>query len=122
MTRLALILIAAALLTTLCLAAFPPEVTTATYRQVTVGNAAVTLGTIGAEPPPQTPALGRVVMLSVHDADVRVRFDGVDPTPSTGHLIPRGSFMVWTFGTARKARFIRAGDADATVAISEALL
>ncbi len=103
-------------------AGYPPDVTTAAYRQVTIGNTATDLGTLGDTPLSQTPAWGRVVLLSVHDADVRVRFDGVNPTESTGHLIPKGSFMVWTFGTARKARFIRVGDTDAIIAISEAVL
>ena len=102
-------------------AGFPPEASDAAFRQVAVSNVAASLGDIGAEPP-QSPALGAVVLLSVHDGDVRVRFDGLDPTATAGHLIPKGSFMVWPLATARKARFIRAGDADATIAITEAAL
>ena len=105
----------------LAFAEFPPEATDAAFRQVVVTATAGTLGPVGAVPPSQSPSLGVVVMLSVHDGSVRVRFDGADPSATTGHLIPNGSFMVWPLATARKARFIRAGDADATIAITEAV-
>lgn len=116
-----------ALIATLILAAglafaqFPPEATDAAFRQVVVSDVAKSLGDLGAVPPPQAPAYGRLVMLSVHDGSVRVRFDGVDPDADTGHLIAKGSFMLWPMGTARKARFIRAGDDDAAIAITEAV-
>ena len=106
----------------LALADFPPEASDAAFRQVAVTSTAGTLGPVGATPPSQSPSLGVVVMLSVHAAAVRVRFDGVDPTATTGHLIPNGSFMVWPLATARKARFIRAGDTDAVIAITEGAL
>lgn len=106
----------------LAVAGYQPEVSDVPFRQVTITMTATTLGSIGATPPSQTPSLGVVVMLSVHGAAVRVRFDGVDPTASTGHLIPNGSFMVWPLATARRARFIRAGDTDAIIAITEGAL
>ena len=106
----------------LAVAGYPPEASDVPFRQVTITTTATTLGTIGATPPSQKPSLGVVVMLSVHGAAVRVRFDGVDPTTSTGHLIPNGSFMVWPLATTRRARFIRAGDTDAVIAITEVAL
>ena len=106
----------------LAVAGYPPEASDVPFRQVTIPTTATTLGSIGATPPSQKPSLGVVVMLSVHGAAVRVRFDGVDPTASTGHLIPNGSFMVWPLATARKARFIRAGETDAVIAITEGAL
>ena len=110
------------LMARLAFADFPPEASDVPFRQVAVTAAAGSLGAIGATPPSQTPSLGVVVMLSVHGAAVRVRFDGQEPTASTGHLIPNGSFMVWPLATARKARFIRAGDTDAVIAITEGAL
>ena len=106
----------------LALAGFPPEASDAAFRQVAITAVASTLGPIGATPPSQSPSLGVVVMLSVHGGSVRVRFDGADPTTTTGHLIPNGSFMVWPLATARKARFIRASDTDAVIAITEGAL
>ena len=106
----------------LAVAGYPPEASDVPFRQVAVTAAAGSLGAIGATPPSQTPSLGVVVMLSVHGAAVRVRFDGQEPTATTGHLIPTGSFMVWPLATARKARFIRPGDTDAVIAITEGAL
>ena len=106
----------------LAVAGYPPEASDVPFHQVTITTTATTLGTIGAIPPSQKPSLGVIVMLSVHGAAVRVRFDGQEPTATTGHLIPNGSFMVWPLATARKARFIRAGDTDAVIAITEGAL
>ena len=106
----------------LAVAGYPPEASDVPFRQVTITTMATTLGSIGATPPSQKPSLGVVVMLSVHGSAVRVRFDGQEPSATTGHLIPNGSFMVWPLSTARKARFIRAGDTDAVIAITEGAL
>ena len=106
----------------LAVAGFPPEASEAPFRQVAVTATAGSLGAIGATPPSQSPSLGVVVMLSVHGGAVRVRFDGQEPTATTGHLIPNGSFMVWPLATARRARFIRAGDTDAVIAVTEGAL
>ena len=104
----------------LAFAQFPPEATDAPFRQVVVSSVPASLGDVGALPLPQSPAHGRLAMLSVHGGGVRVRFDGADPDASTGHLVPEGSFMLWSMETARKARFVRAGDSDATIAVTEA--
>lgn len=86
----------------------------ANYRQVTIGLTPVAL-----EASEAFDGLTRVVLVSVHGAAVRVRFDGENPTQSNGHLIRPGSFMTWDVRMARAARFVRAGDVDAVLAVTE---
>ncbi len=108
MTRIAVILLA--IMVSSAAAIMPPIASTAAYRQETISTTAKGIGTFTSS----------IVMMSVHGGDVRVRFDGVDPTATVGHLIVDGSFMVWHVATARRAIFIRTGDTDAVISITEA--
>jgi hypothetical protein len=59
------------------------------------------------------------VFWTTEDADVRVTFDGSNPTSSNGHLIPRNSSGVWTATLAEAAKFIRSGSTSGIVHASQ---
>ena len=61
-----------------------------------------------------------VVYITFEGSDVRVRFDGTNPTLEKGHLIKAGAEVTWGKEMAKKAKFIRDGlSADATASVSQ---
>lgn len=54
-----------------------------------------------------------VVVFDVQTANVRVRWDGTDPTSTVGHLLYIGSGYTWDVDQFNAAKFIR--DSAATV-------
>jgi hypothetical protein len=51
------------------------------------------------------------VFVSVDTANVRVRFDGVDPTAATGHQLTPGFMGTWNRQMAQAAKFLAEGAA-----------
>ena len=58
-----------------------------------------------------------VVVFDVQTANVRVRWDGTDPTSTVGHLLYVGSAYTWDVDQFNAAKFIRdsAATADAII-------
>ncbi len=82
------------------------------FESITVGTTAVTL--VIGEQGGNTQAL-----ITVEDAAVRFRLDGVSPTASVGHVIEAGDTLVIQKGTTlSKVRFIRRDGVDATLRVS----
>ena len=59
------------------------------------------------------------VLITVNDEGVRVKFDGTDPTTSSGHALAAGTQKIWDRTLAGAAKFIRDGDSDATIYLTE---
>lgn len=59
----------------------------------------------------------RTVSLDIQGVDVRVRFDGTDPTGTVGHILPAGTAYCWDVDRFNNAEFIRISTAstDATI-------
>jgi len=57
-------------------------------------------------------------LVTIEDADVRVRFDGTDPTASEGHLLQAPFAALWSKALAEAAKFIRATSTDALLKVS----
>ena len=62
-----------------------------------------------------------LVSFDVQGSDVRVRFDGTNPTSTVGHILPAGTAYTWDKDQAARAIFIRdtSASADATLFVSE---
>jgi len=102
-------------------AATMPEVLSGLpMREVLVGTNAVSLGSYFESPYPGSYPSKRVIVLSTAGGDVRVRFDGENPTSTNGHVVSNGSWLVWPSKNANAAKLIRSGTNDVTVSISEA--
>ena len=61
----------------------------------------------------------KAVFWTVDGGDVRVTFDGTDPSATKGHLIMDGSSGTWSRGTAAAARAIRTGSDSGYFVASE---
>jgi len=83
-------------------------------QSLTVSTSVVSLGTAFS---PST----NLVTFDVQDQDVRVRWDGTNPTSTAGHVLPAGTAYTWDAQQAAAAKFIRAStaSADATIFVSE---
>jgi len=59
----------------------------------------------------------QLVTFDVQGADVRVRWDGTDPTATVGHYLQAGSSYTWQASMYNAAKFIRDTSAtqDATI-------
>lgn len=59
----------------------------------------------------------RTVTFDIQAQDVRVRFDGVNPTSTVGHILPSGTAYEWSVDRFNNAIFIRSSAAtgDATI-------
>ena len=61
-----------------------------------------------------------VVYITIEGNDVRVRFDGTNPTFEKGHLIKVGAEVTWGKEMAKKAKFICDGlTMGATASVSQ---
>jgi hypothetical protein len=86
------------------------------FEKLTVGVAAS--GGTATLFAPATGKRARSVLLTVETDDIRVRYDGVDPTASDGHLITSGgSFRLEGCDNITRLRFIRV-TADATIQVT----
>lgn len=58
-----------------------------------------------------------LVTFDVQTSDVRVRWDGTDPTSTVGHVLPAGTAYTWDVDQYNAAKFIRdtAASGDATI-------
>ena len=63
------------------------------------------------------PRAAQLVTFDVQTSDVRVRWDGVDPTSSVGHYLPAYSAYTWDAAQYNAAKFILAGSVTATAVI-----
>lgn len=63
-----------------------------------------------------------MVTFDVQDSNVRVRFDGTDPTSAVGHILYAGLAYTWRLSMFNAAKFIRhsAATGDATIFASPA--
>lgn len=76
-------------------------------KSIAVSTAAVGVST--AFPNPGVP----LVTFDVQTSNLRCRWDGTDPTSTTGHLLMAGSSYTWDATMFNNAKFIR--DTAATV-------
>lgn len=62
-----------------------------------------------------------LVTFDIQGVDVRCRWDGTDPTSTSGHILPAGTAYTWDKAQAAAAKFIRISTAtsDATIFASE---
>lgn len=83
-------------------------------QSLTVSTAAVGFGTAFN-------SKTELIVFDVQANDVRVRWDGTDPTSTVGHILPAGTAYAWTVSQAAAAKFIRisTASADATIFASE---
>lgn len=58
-----------------------------------------------------------IVTMDVQTSNVRVRFDGTDPTSTVGHILYAGMSYSWSAAMANSARFIRDTSAAADAKI-----
>lgn len=58
-----------------------------------------------------------MVTFDIQDQDVRVRWDGTDPTSTVGHILPASTAYTWASNQFNAAKFIRhsAATGDATI-------
>lgn len=86
--------------------------TPVTSQTITVSTAAIGFT---SSPFVASPATDGVSLISfdIQTSDVRVRFDGVDPTSTTGHILPATTAYTWTASQFLAAKFIR--DTTSTV-------
>lgn len=61
------------------------------------------------------------IMLNVEDGDIRVLFDGNNPTATEGLLLARGEKATFTGVPLSKMKLIRAGSADVTISVEVGL-
>ena len=82
------------------------------FESITVSTSAVVL-VIGAQ------GGNTQAFITVEDAAVRFRLDGVAPTSTVGHLLLEGDTLVLNDGaTLSKVRFVRRDGLDATLQVS----
>ena len=58
-------------------------------------------------------------MVTIDGADVRMRFDGTDPTASVGHFWPDKTMRIMSKEMLVAAKFIRDSDTSALMHVSE---
>lgn len=58
-----------------------------------------------------------LVTFDVQVSDVRVRWDGTDPTGAVGHILPAGSAYTWAAKQYNQAKFIRISTATTDAVI-----
>lgn len=81
----------------------------------TVSTSAVAPSTIYTASTAVDPVI--LVTFDVQTSDVRVRWDGTDPTSTVGHRLPAGTAYTWDVDQFNAAKFIRDSGAvsDATI-------
>lgn len=88
-----------------------------TYESITVANSAIGITSTIHSPsglPQQTTCQARL-----ETAQIRYRFDGVDPTSSEGMLLEVGDVLtILSNADARRIRFIRTGSTSGTLKVS----
>ena len=75
-------------------------------QSIAVSTTAIGVTTAFSTPPVE------MVTFDVQDQDVRVRWDGTDPTSTVGHVLPASTAYTWTVSQFNAAKFIR--DTSAT--------
>lgn len=88
---------------------YPRPTTGGTDERLTVSTSAVSFATNWDD------GITKLVVLDVQTANVMVTFDGSTPSASNGHLMESGTKETWNAGTAKAAKFIRAGASDAAI-------
>ena len=91
---------------------YPKPVAGVNDQTLTVSSSAVPFGTAFNK-------LTRYIVFDVQGADVRVTYDGSDPTTSNGHILFAGRSYTWSKAAAQAAKFIQDGSTDATIHASE---
>jgi hypothetical protein len=91
---------------------YPKPTVGVTDQTLTVSSSAVQFGTAFNK-------LTRYIVFDVQVADVRVTYDGSDPTTSNGHILFAGRSYTWSKQAAEAAKFIQDGSTDATIHASE---
>jgi len=84
-------------------------------QSLTVQTAAVAATGYTATPGGTTHV--QLVSFDVQVSDVRVRWDGTDPTSTVGHILPAGTAYTWAASQYNASKFIRdtAATADAII-------
>ena len=91
---------------------YPKPTTGVTDQSLAVADSAVQFGTAFN-------SLTKYVVLDIQTADVRVTYDGSDPTTSNGHILFAGRSYTWSKEAAAAAKFIRNGGTSASIHASE---
>ena len=91
---------------------YPKPTTGVTDQSLAVADSAVQFGTAFN-------SLTKYVVLDIQTADVRVTYDGSDPTTSNGHILFAGRSYTWSKEAAEAAKFIRNGSTSASIHASE---
>ena len=91
---------------------YPKPTPGVTDQSLAVADSAVPFGTAFN-------SLTKYVVLDVQTADVRVTYDGSDPTTSNGHILFAGRSYTWSKEAAAAAKFIRNGSTSASIHASE---
>ena len=82
-------------------------------QSLTVSTAAVAATGYTIIPPQAV----QLVTFDVQTSDVRVRWDGTDPTSTVGHYLPAGSAYTWDAAQYNAAKFIRSSSASVDAVI-----
>ena len=82
-------------------------------RKLDVSDSAVGFGNFDATT--------TAVFWMIEGTDLRVRWDGQDPTATTGFLFEDGASGTWSVAKAKAAKFIRDGSTDGVVWYAEEL-
>ncbi len=82
-----------------------------------VASQALTVGVAAGAPVGFTQTAVELVEFTISGADVRARWDGVDPTAAVGHLLTATTFTpyVWPVSRFNAAKFIRTAATDAAL-------
>ena len=91
---------------------YPKPTPGVTDQSLAVADSAVQFGTAFN-------SLTKYVVLDIQTADVRVTYDGSDPTTSNGHILFAGRSYTWSKEAAAAAKFIRNGGTSASIHASE---
>jgi len=84
-------------------------------QSTTVSTAAIAATGYTATPGGTTHV--QLVSFDVQTSDIRVRWDGTDPTSTVGHILPAGTAYTWAASQYNASKFIRDTSATADAII-----
>lgn len=88
------------------------------FETIVVSTSSIGLTASKIQITPGTPEPKRI-FVSIENARIRFRFDGVNPTSSVGHiLVPSQTFIFEGYFQLKNLQMIRADNSDATVQVT----
>lgn len=82
-----------------------------------IASQSTTASTAAIAPTGYTQSSVNLVTFDVQVSDVRVRWDGTDPTGTVGHILPAGTAYTWDVAQYNASKFIRISTASSDAII-----